>query len=177
MFRSFLWHKITTDISQYRAILVSGVWVSALIRFSYSGWRVVVFCSGTADRWHWSNSDGTQGGDRDQEALDSVIAVTSLGTPDQTILQTLSVNYKGSSCHEPPVSRRPGLVQVQSLPGREAPPRQEHRGAPHHHRRGVTRHVRTQKWASRNENTMKSIKIDLQKWSGFNWNGDARFDP
>ena len=25
-----------------------------------------MFCSGTADGWHWSNSDGTEGGDRDQ---------------------------------------------------------------------------------------------------------------
>ena len=144
--------KITTN----RAILVSWFWVSALIRFSYSGWRVVVFCSGTADRWHWSNSDGTQGGDRDQESLDSVIAVTSPGTSDQTILQTLPVSFIkgvwGHLGHEPPVSRRPDLLQVQSLPGREAHPRQKHRGAPHYHRRGVARHDRTQKWASRDKN-------------------------
>ena len=61
----YSWNK-NHNTQTFLAILVSWVWVSALIRFSYSGWRVVVFCSGTADGWHWSNSDGTEGGDRDQ---------------------------------------------------------------------------------------------------------------
>ena len=61
----YSWNK-NHNTQTFLAILVSWVWFSALIRFSYSGWRVVVFCSGTADGWHWSNSDGTEGGDRDQ---------------------------------------------------------------------------------------------------------------
>ena len=53
--------------------------------------------------------------------------------------------------HEQPVSRRHCLVQVQPLSGREAHPRQEHLGAPHHHRGGVAWLIWTQKWVGHDE--------------------------
>lgn len=140
----YSWNK-NHNTQTFLAVLVSWVWVSALIRFSYSGWRVVVFCSGTADGWHWSNSDGTEGGDRDQgDTGHWTVSLQSHRWEHLTITNIVCVSHLD---HEQPVSRRRCLVQVQPLSGREADPRQEHLGAPHHHCGGVSL-VWTQKWVS-----------------------------